>query len=138
MNKYNNLFKLTRALAYLFILSLFILIITGFTIGEGEILQYSVSFCVISFILCLVIWGISLIIKIIFLNSMDRKRRLINALKNFLCSSITLFILDFILRGSDINLGSIFSISFGSSVGINFGDLIFFKRKNLNSYQKFF
>ncbi|WP_343101196.1 hypothetical protein [Romboutsia sp. MSSM.1001216sp_RTP31141st1_G3_RTP31141_220114] len=129
MDKYNKLFKLTRALTYLFILSVLVLIFNGFIIGEGEIVQYSISFFVISFISCLVIGGISLIIKIIYLNSMDRKRRLINALKDFLCSFIVLFILEFILKSSSINLGSIFSISFGSSVGVNFGDLIFFKRK---------
>ncbi|WP_195928425.1 hypothetical protein [Romboutsia sp. 1001216sp1] len=129
MDKYNKLFKLTRALIYLFILSVLVLIFNGFIIGEGEIVQYSISFFVISFISCLVIGGISLIIKIIYLNSMDRKRRLINALKDFLCSFIVLFILEFILKSSSINLGSIFSISFGSSVGVNFGDLIFFKRK---------
>ncbi|WP_195237053.1 hypothetical protein [Romboutsia sp. 1001285H_161024_C4] len=129
MDKYNKLFKLTRALTYLVILSVLVLIFTGFIIGEGKIVQYSISFFVISFISCLVIGGISLIIKIIYLNSMDRKRRLINALKDFLCSFIVLFILEFILRSSGINLGSIFSISFGSAVGINFGDLIFFKRK---------
>ncbi|MDB8803610.1 hypothetical protein [Romboutsia sp. 1001216sp1] len=129
MDKYNKLFKLTRALTYLFILSVLILIFTGFIIGEGEIVQYSVGFFVISFISCLVIGGISLIIKIIYLNSMDRKRRLINALKDFLCSFIVLFILEFILKSSSINLGSIFSISFGSAVGINFGDLIFFNHK---------
>lgn len=129
MDKYNKLFKLTRALIYLFILSVLVLIFNGFIIGEGEIVQYSISFFVISFISCLVIGGISLIIKIIYLNSMDRKRRLINALKDFLCSFIVLFILEFILKSSGINLGSIFSISFGSSVGVNFGDLIFFKRK---------
>jgi hypothetical protein len=133
MDKYNKLFKLARALTYLFILSVLIAIFTGFTIGEGKIVQYSISFCAISFISCLVIGGISLIIKIIFLNSMDRKRRLIKTLKYFLCSFITLFILDFILRSSDISLGRIFSITLGSAVGINFGDLIFFKRKNLTS-----
>lgn len=134
MDKYNKLFKLTRALTYLFILSVLIAIFTGFTIGEGKIVQYSISFCAISFISCLVIGAISLIIKIIFLNSMDRKRRLIKTLKYFLCSFITLFILDFILSSSDISLGRIFSITLGSAVGINFGDLIFFKRKSLTSY----
>lgn len=133
MSKYNKLFNLTRFALSLFALSILILVLTAITIGQGKIIQLSMIFCTVSFILLLIALAISLIIKIISLSSSDRKKRLINALKFFLFASAVLLALDVLWKREDIDVIRIVSITFGSAVGTNFGDLIFFKRNNLTN-----
>ena len=132
----DKLVKLTRIL-FGIIAILTILLILVFIFDSKinkEITQKFLSIYGVSFLLFLFYIPICTFVQLKYLNRRDSKDRIIKFTKGFIGYFLILGLLSIILKSNHFDLFYIIAISFGTSFGFNFLDLLFFRKTSESNW----
>ena len=132
----DKLVKLTRIL-FGIIAILTILLILVFIFDSKinkEITQKFLSIYGVSFLLFLCYIPICTFVQLKYLNRRDSKDRIIKFTKGFIGYFLILGLLSIILKSNHFDLFYIIAISFGTSFGFNFLDLLLFRKTSESNW----